>query len=361
MTDEQVVRALYERLVQTFARARVESYVAGPPTTTVTLKDLPPNLSLIRDGRAWAAADYFNTFAESKEGEEYRDHPDFMTGRISIRGVVRKIERQGPGVNEITIKARDPDDPDETGPFSFMDKGREEEFEPEEGEYVYWGMNLNKTVNAEDFNFGTYTGAFPCIRLDSGKCSEIDDTGWPRGRFIARNRQIYLLPDDEADQAIPVPGLPIGAKILPRIEAETLPIEPEQLSLNPMGPQRRRFLFVASAVVGLSSARQPGRSAAGGQFEAQKIAEKIAERFPVGYGLRPESQGSEYEGEVGKWPYYDVGPDPDRRIGHYYGPSDTEVSGLWVRARPQIGPGFALTDANEWRLPVTIRLETLRP
>ena len=307
VTDEQIVRALYERLVRTFARGRIAADPA-PTDSVFALEGFP------EEGEN--AGYFFNTFPESNETD--RDDPNFLTGRISIRGETRKIQSFNPSPNTVNLVPSDSNDP-ESGPLLFT---------PEVGEYVYGGKNIHQEGSATD----------PRIELDSGGFSEIDDRGWPGGRFIARNRQVYLLPDDEANQAIPVPGLPLGAKILPRIEAETLPIEPEQLSLNPMGSQRRRFLFVASAVVGLDQARSPGKPA-GGQFEAQKIAEKIAEQFEVGYGQRGEA-----------WPYYD--------LGRYF---PNAVSGLWVRARPQIGPGFVLTDANEWRLPVTIRLETLRP
>ena len=290
MTDEQIVRALYDRLVLMFP---------GPRRVTGVRTEDSNHVVVLNSADRFTDEGHLRISGENASGErafEVREITGINGNEVTVDGVFETVQPT-------------PDSEDDVGSASYAS-----------------------------------------IKLDSGGYSLIDDPGWPSVNFIARNRQVYLLPDDKADQAIPVPGRPVGSKILPRIEAETLPIEPEQLSLSPTGSQRRRFLFVASAVVRLDQARRPTSSEGGGQFEAQKIAERIAERFEVGYGQRGE-----------RWPYYDIGPKPEERVGYYYDSDESEVTGLWVRARPQIGPGFVLTDANEWRLPVTVRLETLRP
>ena len=96
------------------------------------------------------------------------------------------------------------------------------------------------------------------------------------------------------DSRIVWPNLPqpsVDAPILPRVEVSFVPIEPQQLGLRAGGTNRRRFLYQAIVVTEERAYQWP----------AQAVAEKIVAQFAVGTYPR---------------------------------------TGLYVRARPQTGPGF---------------------
>ena len=132
------------------------------------------------------------------------------------------------------------------------------------------------------------------------------ETGWPDSRVVWPNL-------GEADE---------NEATLPRVEVAFFPVQPQQLGLDTRiredgrkgGTNRRRFLYQATVVTDERVQQWP----------AQAIAEKIVARFAA---------------------------------GTFVTGTNVPAGNLWVRARPGTGPG--IVSGREWRLPVTIRLETL--
>ena len=117
-----------------------------------------------------------------------------------------------------------------------------------------------------------------------------------------------------------------GVDDLPRVEVQFMPVQPQQLTLGIKpeivnrhligdtviggGTARRQFVYVATVVA----------KSQGYQYGGQQAADILARRFLFGTRLQ-------------------------------------DAPALWVRAPVKTGPGYQ--DETEWRVPVTINLETL--
>ena len=101
-----------------------------------------------------------------------------------------------------------------------------------------------------------------------------------------------------------------GVTILPRVEVRYMTVQPQQLALLGGGTARRQFIYVPTLVA----------NSQGYQYPAQDAADILARRFLFGTRLQ-------------------------------------DAPALWVRAPVRTGPGYQ--DGTEWRVPVTINLETL--
>ena len=213
--------------------------------------------------------------------------------------------------------------------------------------------------------------------------------------------------------AFPNPQTKKGVDDLPRVEVRFMPVQPQQLTLGFQpkivrrhngnmviggGTARRQFVYVATLVAKSQEF----------QYDAQDAADKLARRFLFGtrlseirmsrfmtaamasVGVKTLSldQGAlefkvtsnEYVGCTFILPdnaaVYTVvshgtkdmpstdAVDFDLKEGiaaqvdeNKPLTEDADAPGLWVRAPVQTGPGYQ--DGTEWRLPVTINLETL--
>ena len=121
-----------------------------------------------------------------------------------------------------------------------------------------------------------------------------------------------IFKDGWPDERIIWPNAPtmVGVTILPRVEVQFMTVQPQQLGLGLSSTARRQFIYVPTLVA----------KSQGYQYPAQVAADILARRFLFGTRLKDA---------------------PD----------------LWVRAPVRTGPGYQ--DGTEWRVPVTINLETL--
>ena len=159
-----------------------------------------------------------------------------------------------------------------------------------------WLDAIGKTVQPDDWPSGVnWTGGEPSD-LPSGVTWEaVPNIVWANQHLIS----------GAAESAVTLRS----GTARPRAEVAFTGIDPQQLGMkSPGGANRRRFLFQATVVTDEDD----------GHFPAAKIAERIVAQFAS--GREP-------------------------------------MNGLWVRSRPATGP--ALGYEAEYRLPVTVRLETL--
>ena len=118
---------------------------------------------------------------------------------------------------------------------------------------------------------------------------------------LARGTSVILWPNPQTKKEVDA---------LPRVEVQFMPVQPQQLALLRGGTARRQFVYVATFVA----------KSQGYQYGAQQAADILARRFLFGTRLQ-------------------------------------DAPALWVRAPVKTGPGYQ--DGTEWRVPVTINLETL--
>ena len=127
-----------------------------------------------------------------------------------------------------------------------------------------------------------------------------------------RGKTIFADVDVRLDQFILLQNPQTKKEVdsLPRVEVQFMPVQPQQLALLRGGTARRQFVYVATVVA----------KSQGYQYGAQQAADILARRFLFGTRLQ-------------------------------------DAPALWVRAPVRTGPGYQ--DGTEWRVPVTINLETL--
>ena len=156
--------------------------------------------------------------------------------------------------------------------------------------------------------------------------------GWPDDRIIWPN----------------APTTP-GVMILPRVEVRYMTIQPQQLTLGIKPEKIQRHLIDDMVIVGGGTARRQFvyvvtlvAKSQGYQYDAQNAADILARHFLFGTRLEEE----------------DTGLTPTRYVlSGTVGTDPPITTSLWVRAPVQTGPGYQ--DGTEWRVPVTINLETL--